>query len=99
MQVRFGELLEATGGKRSTLNHYVRLGLLPYRRADNGYRYFAYTDSCRRIALIRLLLRAPFHYPVDVIREIFAAQGIETLCQKQAQSPRELRLYLVQQGF
>ena len=99
MQVRFGVLLEATGGKRSTLNHYVRLGLLPYTRADNGYRYFAYTESYRRIVLIQLLLRPPFHYPVDVIREIFDTQGIETLWRKQEQSPQELRLYIVQQGF
>ncbi|MDH3604507.1 MAG: MerR family transcriptional regulator [Candidatus Tectomicrobia bacterium] len=99
MQVRFGELLALTGEKRSTLNYYVRLGLLPYTRADNGYRYFAAIDCYRRVTLIRLLLRAPFRYPLDVIREIFATQGIETLWSQQEQSLQALRLYLVQQGF
>ena len=99
VQVRFGELVTATGGNRSTLNNYVRLGLVPYTRADNGYRYFAYTDCYRRLTLIRLLLRPPFQYPLDVIREIFTTQGIEILWRQQEQSSRELRLYLVQQGF
>ena len=99
MQVRFGELVTATGGHRSTLNNYVRLGLLPYRRADNGYRYFAYTDCYRRVFLIQQLLRPPFQYSLDVIREIFGAQRIETLWQKREQSARALRLHLVLNGF
>lgn len=99
MQVRFGELVAATEGNRSTLNNYVRMGLVPYRRAANGYRYFAYTDCYRRVILIQLLLRPPFQYPLDVIRQIFDTQGIETLWRKRAQSSRDLRLYLVLNGF
>ena len=99
MRVPFGDLVTATGGTRGTLNNYIRLGLVPYRLADNGYRYFAYTDCYRRVALIRLLLRVPFHYPLDVIREIFATQDTETLWRYQEESVRALRLYLVQQGF
>ncbi len=54
-----GELAERAGVSTRALRHYEKQGLLPARRASNGYREYREEDL-RLVAEIRALLSAGF---------------------------------------
>lgn len=57
--MRIGELAERTGVTARALRHYEDIGLLPARRAVNGYRTYDETDQ-RIVAQIRSLVEIGF---------------------------------------
>jgi DNA-binding transcriptional MerR regulator len=57
--VRIGELAERTGVTTRALRHYEDIGLLPVRRAVNGYRTYDTADE-RIVAQIRSLVEIGF---------------------------------------
>lgn len=52
--MRIGELAERAGTSTRTLRYYESRGLLPARRADNGYRTYG-EDDLRLLRQIRML--------------------------------------------
>jgi DNA-binding transcriptional MerR regulator len=94
-----GDLLSEVGGPRSTLDRYVRLGLIPYSTDGNDYRLFCLEDACRRVELVRLLRKRPFKYNLDEVKHIFGAITIQVLVEERNKSNKALRFYLVNQGF
>ncbi|MFD9160956.1 MerR family transcriptional regulator [Streptomyces sp. NPDC059558] len=52
--MRIGELAERAGTSTRTLRYYESRGLLPARRADNGYRTYD-EDDLRLLSQIRVL--------------------------------------------
>jgi DNA-binding transcriptional MerR regulator len=57
--MRIGELSRRTGASTRALRHYERQGLLPARRAENGYRDFD-EASVERVERLRALLAHGF---------------------------------------
>ncbi|GAA1877113.1 MerR family transcriptional regulator [Pseudonocardia ailaonensis] len=53
--MRIGELAERAGVSTRALRHYEELGLLPARRAANGYRAYG-AEDLRAVAEIRTLV-------------------------------------------
>lgn len=99
MTVTFGALLSEVGGPRSTIDHYVRLGLIPCSTDTNEYRYFKLDDSRQRVELIRTLRKRPFRYDLREIKRIFDAISVKVLIEEKNKSNSVLRIYLANQGF
>jgi DNA-binding transcriptional MerR regulator len=90
----FGELLKRTACKRSTLDRYVRLDLIPYaQNLENNYRKFP-EEAINRVELIRLLTKRPFRLDLEEIRNIFQKVPIVELVAKKEVSIQHLLQFL-----